>query len=153
MPRPWPLTLQWGPKFGKPLMNPPMAGTLVITRMMTTLSPSPMPPPRAPMVSASARISPITCRLVKPSVFRTAISVRRSRTAMLIVFAVTRRIVKITARPMLLRSRARFPIMARKSARKAASVSLLVSASLFSKIPSMARATVAPCFGSSSSTT
>ena len=69
---------------------------------------------------------------VKPSVLRTAISVRRSRTAMLIVLAVTSRIVKVTARPMPLSSSARFPASEMKLARKAASVSVLVWASLFS---------------------
>ena len=48
---------------------------------------------------ASTRISAITSPLGKPSVLSTAISVRRSRTAMLIVLAVTSRIVNATAEP------------------------------------------------------
>ena len=95
----------------------------------------------------------MTWRLEKPRVLSTAISMRRSRTAMLMVLAVTRRMVKITASPMLLNRRARFPIMAMKSARKAASVSVLVSASLLSKTASMALPTAAAWLGSWSSTT
>ena len=76
--------------------------------------------------SASATIRPMTWALEKPSVLSTAISVRRSRTAMLMVLAVTSRIVKLTARPMLLRSKARLPAMAMKPAAKACSVSVWV---------------------------
>ena len=63
---------------------------------------------------------------------------RRSRTAMLIVFATTRRIVKVTARPMPLRRSARLPAIATKLAAKAFSVSVRVWASEFSKRPSIA---------------
>ena len=52
--------------------------------------------------SASTMISAITRLPLKPSVYNTAISVRRSRTAMLMVFAVTSRIVKATAMPTVL---------------------------------------------------
>ena len=86
----------------------------------------PSSPPRIPSSTASATISPITRPLEKPRVLSTPISVRRSRTAMPMVLAVTSRMVKLTARPMLLRSRARLPAMEMKPARKAFSVSVWV---------------------------
>jgi hypothetical protein len=68
---------------------------------------------------------------------------------MLMVLAVTRRMVKITARPMPFRSRARFPESDTKLARKAASVSVLVRLSLFLKRASMSLLTAPARLGSS----
>ena len=51
---------------------------------------------------------------------------------MLMVLAVTSRMVKLTARPMLFSSSARLPAMAMKPAANACSVSVWVWASLFS---------------------
>ena len=100
--------------------------------MSVDASPTPSTPPMIPSVSASPRISDSTRRLGNPSVFSTAISLRRSRTAMLIVFAVTSRMVKATARPTKLSRKTRLPACAMKLARNACSVSVFVSASLFS---------------------
>ena len=118
----------------------------------TRLPPIPSAPPSAPRKTASATISPITRPLEKPSVLSTAISVRRSRTAMLIVFAVTSRIVKLTARAMLLSRKARLPAIAMKPAAKACSVSVSVCASVFSNWASMALLTAPAWFGSLIST-
>ena len=104
------------------------------------------------MRTDSATTSPITCALVKPSVLRTPISFRRSRTAMLMVFATTSRMVKVTARPMPLRRRVRLPAMATKLAAKAFSVSVWVWASEFSKRASIALLT-SPAFSGSSIST
>ena len=64
-----------------------------------------------------------------------------------IVFALTARIVNATASPMLFRMRARSPTRARKPARNCPSVSVFVSASLFSNELSIARAIAAACVG------
>ena len=82
-------------------------------------------------------MSAITSQLGKPSVFSTAISVRRSRTAMLIVLAVTSRMVNATASPMLFSSSARLPPSAAKLPKNAFSVSLFVWTSLFSNVESI----------------
>ena len=108
----------------------------------------PRAPPITPIRTDSATTSPITCRLVNPRVLRTAISVRRSRTAMLIVLATTRRIVKVTAMPIPFRRRARLPAIATKLAAKAFSVSVRVWASEFSKRASIAALT-SPAFSGS----
>jgi hypothetical protein len=141
------------PRFGKPRNASPTNGMLGRALIMSVLIPRPSPPPNTAMSTASPMMSPSTSRLGKPRVLRTAISVRRSRMAMLIVFAVTSRIVNATATPIPFKSSARLPIMARKPARNAASVSVLVWRSLFSKVSSIARPTDAAAFGSSSFTT
>ena len=103
-------------------MNGIRGSTLIMARAITT----PTVPPSAPSTNASPRIRPMTNPLGKPKVFSTAISVRRSRTAMLMVLAVTNRMVNMTANPMPLSSSARFPASERKLARKADSVSVRV---------------------------
>ena len=96
------------------------------------------PAPAPPRGSAPARAGPGS-----PSVLSTAISVRRSRTAMLIVLAVTSRIVNVTARPMPLSSSERLPTSAMKPATNAPSVSVFVCASRFSNSASIALLTSA----------
>ena len=66
---------------------------------------------------------------------------------MLIVLAVTSRIVKATAMPIELRIRARSPAISRKLAVNCASVSVLVCVSLFSNVASTALATAAAWLG------
>ena len=119
--------------------------------MLATSAPAsqmPIAPADAARISASVRISPITRPLEKPSVLRTAISVRRSRTAMLIVLAVTRSTVKATARPMPFSSRTRLPAISLKLWMKAPSDSVFVCTSEFSKPSSIALATAAAWAGS-----
>ena len=94
--------------------------------MIARLPATPSAPPMSAISSDSATTSPITWPLVKPSVFKTPISLRRSRTAMLIVLATTSRIVKVTAIPIPLSSSARLPAIAMKPAAKAFSVSVWV---------------------------
>jgi hypothetical protein len=89
---------------------------------------------------------------VNPTVFNTATSVRLSRTAMLMVFAVTRRIVKHTARLRPFKSTDRSPTMDMKSARNAFSVWVRVGSSEFSKSASIVLPTSAACRGLSIST-
>ena len=91
----------------------------------------------------------MTSPLENPSVFSTAISCCRSRTAMLIVFAVTSRMVNATAMPMTFSSSARLPARATKPARKACSVSVLVWLSLFSNAASISFEIAPACDGSS----
>src|SRR5262249_5575349 len=88
------------PRLGKRATASPRNGSLGRMPIMPRLRTRPSAPPRRPMSSASLSTSAMTRPLEKPSVFRTAISVRRSRTAMLIVLAVTTRIVKATAVPI-----------------------------------------------------
>ena len=89
---------------------------------------------------------------MKPSVFSTPISLRRSRTAMLMVLATTSRIVKVTASPIPFSSSARLPAIAMKLAANAFSVSVRVCASEFSNSPSIAAATSPALSGSLIST-
>ena len=119
---------------------------------MPWLPRTPSAPPMSAIRTDSATTRPITCRLVKPRVLRTPISFLRSRTAIDMVLATTSRMVKVTARPIPLRRRARFPAMATKLAAKAFSVSVRVWASEFSKRASMAALTVPAWSGSSIST-
>ena len=68
---------------------------------------------------------------------------------MLMVFAVTSRMVNATARPIPFSSSARFPAIATKPARNACSVSVLVGVSLFSNSASIALLIAPACLGSS----
>ena len=108
------------PKSGNVCRAPcPGPGASPGAEMSAAARPTPTPPPTTPSVSASPSTRTITRRLEKPSVLSTAISVRRSRTAMLIVLAVTSRIVKATARPMKFSRSVRLPASAMNPARNA----------------------------------
>ena len=96
--------------------------------------------------------SPMTSALVNPSVLSTAISVRLSRTVMLMVFAVTSRIAKHTVSPMPSMSTPRSPAMDMKSAVKAFSLSVMVGELEFSNSASTALPISAARAGSSIST-
>ena len=75
--------------FGNVWSAVPRPGIFARFEMSAAARPTPTTPPTRPMMSASPSTSVSTSALEKPSVLSTAISLRRSRTTMLIVFAVT----------------------------------------------------------------
>src|SRR5690606_34482202 len=103
-----------------PGTNPPKSNSTRLNRSSAPPSPSASPSPA--MASDSAMTSRSTAPSVKPSVLSTAISPKRSRADIAIVFAETIRIAKTTAMPIAFRKNPMFPYMPTKARLNAFSV-------------------------------